>query len=192
MALHEWVFATPTGRRMIGQDGGTPGIDEDYLAQGETGIGATIMGRNMFGPIRGPWVNPKTPEQPLWQGWWGESPPYHHPVFVMTHHARPPLEMKDGTVFHFVTEGAESALKEARAAAGELDIRLGGGAATIGQFLRAGLVDYLHLAMVPVLLGRGERLFTDGVAAAYTCTTMVASAHVTHLEFARADGSTQL
>ena len=156
-ALHEWIFQTRYGRRMIGLSGGSEGVDDDFLARGDKGIGATVMGRNMFGPVRGPWANAPGPGP--WTGWWGEEPPYHHPVFVLTHHARPPLQMKGGTTFHFVTDGIEAALDRAREAAGGADVRLGGGAETVREYLRVGLVDQLHLAIVPVLLGSGERLF---------------------------------
>jgi dihydrofolate reductase len=156
--LHEWIFETRTWKQMTGQPGGTTGIDDEFMARGFDGIGATIMGRNMFGPIRGTW---DTPEGESWRGWWGDNPPYHHPVFVLTHHAHEPIEMEGGTTFHFVTDGIESALAQAHAAAGDQDIRLGGGAATVRAYLRAGLVDELHVPMVPLLLGAGERLFDD-------------------------------
>jgi len=185
-ALHEWVFATRTGYRMLGLDGGSDGVDEDYAAQGEVGIGATIMGRHMFGPVRGPWHTPTWSEsdQP-WNGWWGADPPFHHPVFVLTHHPRPSVEMAGGTTFYFVTGGIRDALDQAGAAAGDLDVRLGGGAATIAEYLRAGLVDYLHLVIAPVLLGSGERLLDGGVADGYTCSRMVGSTDVTHVELVR-------
>ena len=177
--LHEWVFATRFGREMIGQAGGETGIDNDFLLAGVDGIGATIMGRNMFGPVRGGWPDYS------WRGWWGEEPPYHHPVFVLTHYGRPPLEMT-GTTFHFVTGGIMEALDRAREAAGGLDIRLGGGAATVRQYLSAGLVDELHIAMVPVLLGRGERIFDDAAAASrYETVRFEASARVAHVLLAR-------
>jgi dihydrofolate reductase len=180
-ALHEWVFATRTGRRMLGGDGGNTGIDDDFLAAGEAGIGATIIGRNMFGPVRGAWGGD------AWTGWWGDEPPYHHPVFVLSHHARAPLTMRGGTVFHFVTDGIAAALDRAMQAAGGADVRLGGGPATIQQYLKAGLVDELHLAIVPVLLGGGERLFDnlEGGPHGYRCIEMVGSASVTHVRLAR-------
>jgi dihydrofolate reductase len=154
--LHEWVFATRTGRAMISDDGtGDTGPDDDVLAHADDGVGATIMGRNMFGPIRGDWGDG------AWSGWWGEDPPYHHPVFVLTHHPRESIPMSGGTVFHFVTDGIEAALERAYDAAGGLDVRVGGGAATLRAYLRAGLLDELTLAVVPVLLGRGERVL-DG------------------------------
>ena len=153
MALHEWVFPTRFFQTMIGKDGGTTGIDEDFAARGFEGIGAWILGRNMFGPIRGPWTDDQ------WKGWWGDNPPYHTPVFVLTHHARPPIEMEGGTTFHFVTDGIHAALQRAKQAAGTRDVRIGGGPATIRQYLKAGLIDSMHLAISPVLLGSGENLF---------------------------------
>jgi dihydrofolate reductase len=153
--LHEWVFETRAGRRMIGEEGGETGIDDDFIAHAEDGIGATIMGRNMFGPIRGSWPNDD------WKGWWGDNPPYHHPVFVLTHHPRSPIEMEGGTTFHFADDGIEAALDRAFEAAGGKDVRLGGGASTVQQYLHAGLLDELGLAIVPVVLGGGERLFED-------------------------------
>jgi len=151
-SVHAWVFPTNTFQRMHGTGVGAAGIDDDYAARGFENLGAWILGRNMFGPIRGPW-----PDE-AWKGWWGDEPPYHVPVFVLTHHARPPLEMKGGTIFHFVTGGIQDALDRARKAAAGKDIRLGGGVATIREYLRAGLVDEMHLAVSPVLLGRGENL----------------------------------
>src|SRR5467141_3955348 len=136
--LHEWVFATRYGRRMIGEEGGEEGIDERFMVAGDTGIGATIMGRNMFGPVRGPWPDEE------WKGWWGDDPPYHHPVFVLTHHPRPPLRMAGGTEFRFVTEGIHVAWEQASAAADGRDVRLGGGVSAIRQYLRAALIDELH------------------------------------------------
>lgn len=149
MAVHNWMFPTRTFRAMTGQGGGESGPDDDLASQSMQGVGAWIMGRNMFGPIRGPWPDD------AWRGWWGETPPYHVPVFVLTHHPRPPLAMQGGTVFHFVTGGIAAALDAARQAAGDKDIRIGGGAATVRQYLQAGLVDEMHLAISPVLLGRG-------------------------------------
>jgi dihydrofolate reductase len=163
MDLHRWVFPTRTFQQMHGQasdgDGaaeGTTGLDDDFARRGFENVGAWILGRNMSGPVRGPWPDER------WRGWWGETPPYHVPVFVLTHHARRPLEMAGGTTFHFVTGGIEEALRRAREAAGGADVRLGGGAATIRQYLRARLVDELHLAVSPVLLGSGESLL-EGV-----------------------------
>ncbi|WP_066582799.1 dihydrofolate reductase family protein [Cellulomonas timonensis] len=179
--LHEWVFATRPGRAMLDREGGSAGVDADFIIQGTEGIGATIIGRNMFGPVRGPWPDDK------WTGWWGEDPPYHHPVFVLTHHPRPPVTMEGGTTFFFVVDGIESALAQAFEAADGLDVRLGGGADTIQQYLRAGLVDELHVAVVPLLLGAGERLFAgiDPVARDYTCTELVASSAVSHVRLTR-------
>ena len=154
MPLHEWVFPTRIFQAMMGKDGGTTGIDQDFAARGMAGIGAWILGRNMFGPIRGPWTDDE------WKGWWGDNPPYHVPVFVLTHHARPPIEMQGGTTFHFVTDGIHAALERAKEAAGTRDVRVGGGAATIRQYLQAGLIDSMHLAISPVLLGTGENLLT--------------------------------
>ena len=151
-ALHEWMLATRTFREMQGRDGGETGLDDDQVRLWNENVGAVIMGRNMFGPIRGPW----TGEQ--WNGWWGEEPPYHTPVFVLTHHARDPLEMEGGTTFHFVTDGIEAAFERATDAAAGRDISIGGGASTARQYLRAGLVDEMHLALAPALIGSGEHL----------------------------------
>jgi dihydrofolate reductase len=178
--LHRWAMATRAFREQAGMGpGGTEGVDNDFIVKGIEGIGATIMGRNMFGPIRDGWGDL------AWTGWWGPNPPYHHPVFVLTNHPRDPLPMDGGTTFHFVTGGIEEALELATAAAGDQDIRLGGGTATVRQYLRAGLVDDLHVALVPVLLGSGERLFGDleGIAG-YECVEHVASRGVTHVRFA--------
>jgi dihydrofolate reductase len=151
--IMEWFFPTATFSNMIGKPGGTTGIDNQFASRGFDGIGANIMGRNMFGPIRGSWSDEE------WKGWWGPNPPYHSPVFVLTHHERKPLEMEGGTTFYFVTDGIESALKQAQKAAGGKDIRLSGGVSTIRQFLSKGLLDYLHLAVSSKLLGAGENLF---------------------------------
>jgi dihydrofolate reductase len=180
--LHEWVFATRTGAQMFGEDGGDTGVDDDFIARGGVGIGATIMGRNMFGPIRGEWGSEE------WRGWWGDDPPFHHPVFVLTHHPHPPITMAGGTTFHFVNDGIEAALKRAFDAADGQDVRLGGGAATIQQYLGAGLVDEMHVAIVPVLLGGGERLFDhlDGNPFGYDSVEFVSSPSVAHVRLARA------
>ena len=180
--LHEWVFATRTGAEMIGTGGGETGIDDDFLKARTIGVGATIMGRNMYGPIRGGWDEPDEGT-----GWWGPSPPYHHPVFVLTHHAHDPIVMEGGTTFHFVTDGIESAWAQASAAAGDDDVILGGGASTVRQYLRAGLLDDLHLAVVPVLLGTGERLLDglDGALDDFACE-VTPSAAVVHYRFTRA------
>src|SRR5262245_34779362 len=151
-ALHRWFFSTRTFQRMFAGEGGEAGVDDDFAARGFANIGAWILGRNMFGPVRGPWPDDS------WKGWWGANPPYHVPVFVLTHHARPPVAMEGGTTFHFVTDGIHAARERAREAAGGKDIRLGGGVDTIRQYLRAGLVDEMHLALSPALLGSGEAL----------------------------------
>ena len=165
---------------IIGESGGETGVDDDLVKAGFEGIGATIMGRNMFGPVRGDWGSEE------WLGWWGVNPPFHHPVFVMTNHARAPIQMEGGTSFHFVTSGPTMALALAKEAAGEADIRLGGGASTIRQFLDAQLVDRMHVAVVPVLLGSGERLFHDhSPFRGYSCTSYVGSARAAHFHFAK-------
>jgi dihydrofolate reductase len=181
-ALHEWIVATRTFQAVYGKTGGTTGVDDDFAARAMANLGAWILGRNMFGPVRGPW-----PDE-TWKGWWGEEPPYHVPVFVLTHHARPPLEMAGRTTFHFVTDGIEAALARAREAAGDgADIRIGGGTATIRQYLAAGLIDELHLAIAPVLLGGGEALFEgmDWPALGYRVTEHVASDKATHVVLAK-------
>jgi dihydrofolate reductase len=152
--LHGWFYPTRTFQRMFGQEEGAGGVDDDFARRGMENLGAWILGRNMFGPVRGPWPDES------WKGWWGPNPPYHVPVFVLTHHARKPIEMEGGTTFHFVTEGIEDALRRAKQAAGPKDVRLGGGVETIRQYLRARLVDEVHLAISPVLLGAGEHLFS--------------------------------
>ena len=178
-ALFDWFFPTRTFQRMHHGADGETGVDDTMAAKGFAGVGAWILGRNMFGPIRGPW-----PDEG-WKGWWGDEPPYHTPVFVLTHHARPPLAMKGGTTFHFVTQGIHAALAQAREAANGLDVRIGGGAATIRQYLREGLVDEFHLVIAPTLLGAGEPLFAglDMRALGYECVDHVAgeraAAHVT-------------
>lgn len=182
MALHDWALPTRTfQRRVFGQEGGTTGIDDDFAARGFDNVGAWILGRNMFGPVRGPWPDLD------WQGWWGDDPPYHVPVFVLTHHPRPALQMKGGTVFHFVGD-IHTALDQARAAAGGQDVRIGGGANTIRQYLLAGLIDALHIALSPVLLGRGEPLFAglDLPALGYECAAFTASEKAGHLLIRRA------
>jgi dihydrofolate reductase/predicted DNA-binding protein with PD1-like motif len=172
--LHEWIFETRYGRAMIGRDGGSEGLDDAFLRRGDDNIGATVMGRNMFGPIRGDWRDNS------WSGWWGDEPPYHHDVFVLTHHPRADLTMRGGTTFHFVTDGLDAALAQAFTAAAGQDVRLGGGAATIRAALTAGLVDELHVAVAPILLGTGEPLFADNAAAAYRVTDFTPSDQVTH------------
>ncbi|MDP1890884.1 MAG: dihydrofolate reductase family protein [Gemmatimonadaceae bacterium] len=178
MAAQEWVFATRTFQHLVlGADGGETGVDDGFMARGFQDVGAWILGRNMFAPTRGPWLDDG------WKGWWGEEPPYHTPVFVLTHHARAPLEMKGGTVFHFVTGGIEAALAQARAAAKGQDVRIGGGVSTLQQYLRAGLVDEVNLAVFPVFIGAGERLF-DGLdlpALGYGISQVVAGERATHV-----------
>ena len=175
--LMGWFFPTRTWRAMQGMDGGETGIDNDMAERAMAGNGAWILGRNMFGPVRGPWPDD------AWNGWWGDEPPYHTPVFVLTHHPRDTLVMKGGTEFHFVTGGIHAALERAREAAGERDIRIGGGVSTIRQFLQAGLIDELHLAVRPLLLGAGESLWNglDMRALGYACTRQVAGERATHM-----------
>lgn len=180
--LHEWFFPTRTFRNMVGQSGGEQGPDDAFARRGMEGVGAWILGRNMFGPVRGPWPDD------TWRGWWGASPPYHTDVFVLTHHARPSLSMEGGTTFHFVTDGIHSALEKARVSAKGKDIRIGGGAATIREYLSAGLIDELHLAVAPVLLGRGEPLLAgiDLPALGFETKEHVATAGATHYVLSRA------
>jgi len=175
--LMQWFFPTRTWREMNGHPGGDTGVDNRMAAQGFVGIGAWILGRNMFGPVRGPWPDDS------WKGWWGDEPPYHTPVFVLTHHARPPLAMKGGTVFHFVTDGIHAALDLAKRAAGEKDVRVGGGVSTVRQYLQARLLDEMHLAVRPVCLGSGEALFRDLDlrALGYTCAESVPGERATHM-----------
>jgi len=175
--LMAWFLPTRVWQRMHGQADGETGVDNEVAELGFADIGAWILGRNMFGPIRGPWPDDE------WKGWWGDEPPYHTPVFVLTHHPRPPLEMKGGTTFHFVSDGIHAALDRARAAAGDRDVRIGGGVSTVRQYLEAGLIDSLHLAMRPVLLGSGERLFADLDlrALGYDCEKSVSGERATHV-----------
>jgi dihydrofolate reductase len=182
MPLHEWVLPTRTFQAMFGNDGGTSGIDDDFAARGMEGLGAWILGRNMFGPIRGSWTDD------AWKGWWGDNPPYHTPVFVLTHHARPPIEMEGGTTFHFVTDGIHAALERAREAAGTRDVRVGGGTATIRQYLEAGLIDSMHLVISPVLLGAGENLLAglDLAQLGYRCSEHVSSEAAMHVVLTKA------
>lgn len=180
--LHEWVYPTRTFQRaVVGKEDGTTGIDDDFAARGFENVGAWILGRNMFGPVRGPWPDES------WKGWWGDEPPYHVPVFVLTHHARKPVEMEGGTTFHFVTGGIHEALDRARKAADGKDVRIGGGPNTIQQYLRDGLIDEMHVAVAPVLLGRGEPLFQglDLRGLGYTCVEHVASEKATHIVLKR-------
>lgn len=181
-ALHAWALATRTFQKhLFGSDGGETGIDDDFAARGFENIGAWILGRNMFGPVRGPWPDES------WRGWWGDNPVYHVPVFVLTHHARAPLVMEGGTTFHFVTEGADAALVRARAAAKGKDVRVGGGVQVIQQYLRQRLIDEMHIVISPVLLGSGERLFEglDLPALGYACTQHVATPRATHVVLGR-------
>jgi dihydrofolate reductase len=180
-ALHKWAFATRTFQRMFGGGAGTTGIDDDFAARGFDNIGAWILGRNMFGPIRGPWPDA------TWKGWWGDNPPYHTPVFVLTNHPRESIGMSGGTTFHFVTDGIHAALRRAAEAAGDRDIRLGGGVATIRQYLRAGLIDEMHLAISPILLGSGEHLLAgvDTTTLGYHCTEHVPTPNATHVVLTR-------
>ena len=174
--LMNWFMRTRTWRAMQGMDGGETGVDDEIAQRGFGNFGAWILGRNMFGPVRGPWPDES------WRGWWGENPPYHVPTFVLTHHPRKPLVMEGGTVFHFVTGGIHEALDRATEAAGGRDVRLGGGASTVRQYLQAGLVDELHLAVTPVLMGRGEQPLAglDLRALGYECGEPVAGEHAMH------------
>jgi dihydrofolate reductase len=177
MELMEWFFQTRVWRKFHGEEGGETGVDNRMAERSFDGIGAWIIGRNMFGPVRGPWPDES------WKGWWGDEPPYHTPVYVLTHHPRAALEMAGGTTFHFVTAGIHAALEQARAAAGGRDVRLGGGVSTIREYLRAGLIDELHLAMRPVLLGAGEPLLRDIDlrALGYTCAESIAGERAHHV-----------
>jgi dihydrofolate reductase len=179
--LHEWFFGTRTFRAMQGEPGGSAGVDEAFASNWGTGIGAEIMGRNKFGPQRGPWENEE------WKGWWGEDPPFHTPVFVLTHHLRPSVEMKGGTTFHFIDASPAEALAAAREAAGGLDVRIGGGPATVRQFLAADLIDHMHIVLVPIVLGRGERLWDglEGLEERFDIEAVSSPSGVTHLTFTR-------
>ncbi|MBN8597371.1 MAG: dihydrofolate reductase [Planctomycetes bacterium] len=183
--MFNWFFPTRTWKKMQGEDGGETGVDDDLAAKGFENIGAWILGRNMFGPVRGPWPDEN------WKGWWGEEPPYHTPVFVLTHHPRPPLRMKGGTEFHFVTEGIHAALDQAKKAAAGKDIRLGGGTNTIRQYLQAQLIDDLHLAISPTLLGSGEHLLhgIDLNALGYKCERHINSSNAVAHVFIRKHAS---
>jgi len=181
LALHEWAFPTQTFQRMHGQGEGSTGIDEDFAARSFANVGAWILGRNMFGPVRGAWPDEE------WKGWWGDEPPYHVPVFVLTHHPRAPIVMKGGTTFHFVTGGIHEAFERAREAAAGKDVRVGGGVQTVREYLIAGLIDEMHLAIAPVLLGRGESLLTgiDLTALGFRCSEHVASPSAMHVVLTR-------
>jgi dihydrofolate reductase len=176
-----WLRKTRMFHEMIGQEGGTTDTDDHFARKSMENVGAWIMGRNMFGPIRGQWPDHS------WKGWWGDNPPYHVPVFVLTHHPRPPIEMEGGTVFHFVTDGIEAALERATAIAGGKDVRIGGGVSVVRQYLQAGLLDELHLAVSPVLLGAGENLFAglDLPALGFVCAESVPGANATHVTVLR-------
>lgn len=180
-ALHAWFIPTRAFQRITGKTGGTTGADDDIAARSGERVGAWIMGRNMFGPIRGPWPDD------AWRGWWGKNPPYHGPVFVLTHHPRPPIAMEGGTTFSFVTGGPHEALERATEAAAGKDVQIGGGVSTIRQYLERGLIDELHLAIAPMLLGSGEHLLAglDLVARGYACASHVATAAATHVVLTR-------
>ncbi len=183
--LHQWLIPTRAFQRtLFGKDGGTTGVDNDFADRGFQNVGAWILGRNMFAPSRGDW------QDTSWKGWWGDNPPYHAPVFVLTHYARPPIEMEGGTTFHFITGGIHEALDRAREAAGGMDVRIPGGPDTIRQYLSAGLVDELHFAIAPVVLGQGEPLFkgVDLRALGYECVKFVASEKATHVVLRRPGG----
>jgi len=181
-SLHDWYVATRTFQRVVGKTGGTTGVDDDIAARFGDNVGAYILGRNMFGPIRGPWPDD------VWRGWWGKNPPYHCPVFVLTHHDRPSIEMEGGTVFHFVTGGIRDAMDRATAAAEGKDVQIGGGVSTIRQYLEAKLIDELHIAIAPRLLGSGEHLLygLDLPALGYRCTSHTPTAAATHVLLTRA------
>jgi dihydrofolate reductase len=184
-AIFQWFFPTRVFQKMHGGDNadGETGVDNRMAERGFDNIGAWILGRNMFGPVRGPWPDES------WRGWWGDEPPYHVPTFVLTHHARAPLAMQGGTEFRFVTDGIHSALEQARAAAGGKDVRIGGGVSTVRQYLQAGLIDELHLALSPVLVGQGENLWQglDAAALGYECVESIAGERATHLLLRRKD-----
>ena len=179
--LHTWMFGTRMFQRMLGKDGGSEGVDNDYATRSMDGSGAFILGRNMFGPVRGDW-----PDE-TWKGWWGDNPPYHAPTFVLTHHRRDPLVMEGGTVFHFVTDGIEAALERARSAAGDRNVKIGGGVSTVRQYLQAGVIDELHFAVSPVVLGCGEAMFAglDLPALGYRVVGHEATDAATHVRLAR-------
>lgn len=183
--LHSWFFGTKTFKAMFGDDGGSDGVDERFAHRSMDGFGAFILGRNMFGPIRGEWPDD------AWKGWWGDNPPYHTPTFILTHHERAPIEMEGGTVFHFVTGGIHAALERARDAAGTRDVKIGGGVSTVRQYLQAGLIDELHFAISPVLLGRGEAMFAglDLPALGYRVADSTATELATHVMLVRAESA---
>lgn len=180
--MFQWFFPTQMFQQMIGKEGGDTGPDNTFAQRGMAGFGAFILGRNMFAHSRGAW-----PDDDPWKGWWGDTPPYRAPTFILTHHPRPPIEMKGGTTFHFVTGGIEEALEKARAAAGDKDIKIGGGVQTVRQYIQAGHVDEIHLAMAPVAIGRGEPLFSDIDlrALGYKTVEHVPTARATHIVLAK-------
>ncbi len=182
--LHQWFYPTRVFQKKLGKGDGETGVDNDFAEEGISRVGAWILGRNMFGPIRGAWPDDK------WKGWWGDTPPYHTPAFVLTHHPRAPLVMAGGTTFYFVTDGFEAALRQAKEAAGELDVRIGGGPATIRQYLRAGLVDHIHLAFSPVLLGSGESLLAgiNLLELGYRISKHVTTPTALHVVFTKENG----
>jgi dihydrofolate reductase len=177
MELHNWFFRTRTFQQMFGKEEGSTDVDDDYAARGMANFGAFILGRNMFGPIRGEWPDDS------WKGWWGNNPPYHTPTYILTHYPRPSIEMEGGTTFHFVTGGIEAALAQAKAAAGGKDVKIGGGVSTVRQYLNAGLIDEVHFAISPVVLGKGEAMFQgiDLPALGFRVSEHVATAHATHV-----------
>jgi dihydrofolate reductase len=179
--LHKWLVATKTFKTMLGMDGGSQGVDDTFAHASMEGFGAFILGRNMFAPTRGEWPDDG------WKGWWGDNPPYHAPTFILTHHAREPIVMEGGTTFHFVTDGVHAALERARAAAGDGDVKIAGGVSTVRQYLEAGLIDDLHIALSPVLLGRGEALFEalDVPALGYRVMESTATDLATHVVLGR-------
>jgi dihydrofolate reductase len=179
--LHEWFFPTKTFRAMVGKDGGSEGVDEDYARRSMAGFGAFILGRNMFGPVRGEWPDES------WKGWWGDNPPYHAPTYILTHYPRDPIVMEGGTTFYFVTDGIESALRQAKAAAGDKDVKIGGGVSTVRQYLQAGLIDEMHFVFSPVMLGQGEAMFAgiDLPALGFKVTETAATQLATHVLLSR-------
>lgn len=179
--LHQWMFGTRMFHDMIGKPGGETGVDDDYAQRSMAGFGAFILGRNMFGPIRGDWPDD------AWKGWWGDDPPYHAPTYILTHHPRESIVMEGGTVFHFVSDGIDSALRQARAAAGDLDVKIGGGVSTVRQYLRAGAIDELHYAVSPVVLGQGEAMFAgiDLPALGYRVTEQATTPKAMHVVMSR-------
>lgn len=181
MELHSWFFRTRTFQQMFGKEEGATDVDDDYAARGMANFGAFILGRNMFGPIRGEWPDDS------WKGWWGTNPPYHTPTYILTHYPRPSIEMEGGTTFHFITGGIEEALVQAKAAAGGRDVKIGGGVSTVRQYLNAGLIDEIHFAISPVVLGKGEAMFggIDLPALGFRVSEHVATAHATHVVLTR-------